>query len=307
MNNRHIDEALELCISSCLKNLQKSNPSLLLTASQLKKSERDSRFLPSIAEAMTSMVMNCNDNEIQEDMLGILRGWKEHTSQESMSIITPALIDLQLSCRSQSTDDLLQKRQQDLHDLEGGGEEKKEAITILDSTNGSMPQQLSKTIESRFRRVIKVVEERKIEQSKKARAEYSHKKKKENTHGEESEASSSCASIEDLDAFIGAADNKLSQTSDATHSVSGKKDSSRVDDDECESLSLNRSDNGLCDLLIDSPSSKSNQCQNCNHSPRLWYDNSKSNNQKVQDEIHDMKSTTITPNSFNDFDGDDWF
>lgn len=43
-------------MTQCLQQLQKTNPSLLLTASELRKAERDARYVPAVALALASIL-----------------------------------------------------------------------------------------------------------------------------------------------------------------------------------------------------------------------------------------------------------
>lgn len=56
MDDADIDAALEVGLDQCLRQLQKSNPSLLLTASQLRKAERDARYVPAVSSAIASVL-----------------------------------------------------------------------------------------------------------------------------------------------------------------------------------------------------------------------------------------------------------
>ena len=46
IGNKAIDDALEIGITQCLQELQKTNPDLLLTAAELRKAECDARYVP---------------------------------------------------------------------------------------------------------------------------------------------------------------------------------------------------------------------------------------------------------------------
>lgn len=50
-----IDNALELGVTKCLQQLQMTNPDLLLTAQELRKAERDTRYVPAVAQALASI------------------------------------------------------------------------------------------------------------------------------------------------------------------------------------------------------------------------------------------------------------
>ena len=69
MNDVAINTALQAGLNACLRSLQKTNPSLLLTAAQLKKTERDVIYIPTLASALSSLILNCNDDDLKEDWL----------------------------------------------------------------------------------------------------------------------------------------------------------------------------------------------------------------------------------------------
>ena len=82
MNDPDIDDALEVGLSSCLRSLQRSNPELLLTANQLKRTERDVRYLPAIAASLASIVKNSSDAEFRSDVYGKVMSWQRDKADE---------------------------------------------------------------------------------------------------------------------------------------------------------------------------------------------------------------------------------
>jgi hypothetical protein len=56
IDNAAIDDALELGVTQCLQLLQTTNPNLLLTASELRKAERDARYVPAVSLALASIL-----------------------------------------------------------------------------------------------------------------------------------------------------------------------------------------------------------------------------------------------------------
>jgi hypothetical protein len=56
MNDKGINDALENGLADCLRSLQQSNPELLLTAHQLKKVERDMKYIPAVTGAIASVL-----------------------------------------------------------------------------------------------------------------------------------------------------------------------------------------------------------------------------------------------------------
>jgi hypothetical protein len=49
-------------MTRCLRQLQTTNPNLLLTASELRVAERDSRYVPAVAEALALILANAVSN-----------------------------------------------------------------------------------------------------------------------------------------------------------------------------------------------------------------------------------------------------
>jgi hypothetical protein len=60
---------------SCLQQLQKTNPNLLLTASELRKAERDARFVPAVSMALASILSNSVTP--RTEMIDNIQSWDE--------------------------------------------------------------------------------------------------------------------------------------------------------------------------------------------------------------------------------------
>lgn len=73
-NSIAIDNALEQGVVACLQQLQKSNPSLLLTANELRLAERDARYVPAVSYAMATILANAKDPS--PTTLNRIRGWR---------------------------------------------------------------------------------------------------------------------------------------------------------------------------------------------------------------------------------------
>lgn len=175
MNEKAIDDALELGISSCLQSLQISNPSLLLDANQLKKTERDVRYIPSVAAALTSMVLNSEDVKVKQNMMSMIKSWRSATaSHDHFPIVS-----------------------QDVHDLDNHSTQ---SDSTLDSINDKeYVMKLEASIASKFSDVMNIIKARKIEETKKTKAEYLRRRKKVAKCSSDSDESSS---VEDLDDFL---------------------------------------------------------------------------------------------------------
>jgi hypothetical protein len=173
LNEKSIDDALELGISSCLQSLQISNPSLLLDANQLKKTERDVRLIPSVAAALTSMVLSCGDVEAKQNMMSMIKCWHTGTaSHDHFPIVS-----------------------QDVHDSDNHSAQNDNTVDFYNDKEYEM--KLEASIASKFIEVMNIIKARKVEGTKKA--EYLRRKKKVakcSSHSDES------SSVEDLDDFL---------------------------------------------------------------------------------------------------------
>lgn len=70
----------------CLRSLQKSNPDLLLTAQQLKITERDTRYIPAVSAAIASVVCKSRRPDLHRSVLRTVQSWslaKELTYNET--------------------------------------------------------------------------------------------------------------------------------------------------------------------------------------------------------------------------------
>ena len=75
MNDKGINDALENGITSCLRSLQRTNPKLLLTAHQLKRVERDLKYVPSVAGAIASVLCRSKQRGLFEHAASVMAGW----------------------------------------------------------------------------------------------------------------------------------------------------------------------------------------------------------------------------------------
>ena len=83
MNNYAIDNALELGLVSCLRSIQKTNPSMLLTTSQLKRTERNVKYIPAVSLALSSLISNCNDACIRNKIMRKIHQWDQGANQSN--------------------------------------------------------------------------------------------------------------------------------------------------------------------------------------------------------------------------------
>lgn len=86
MNDKAIDDALENAFTECLKSLQKTSPGLLLTANQLKRLERDAKYVPAIASAISSVICHSRQRGFHNDSLDIVFGWNNNGNPDARSV-----------------------------------------------------------------------------------------------------------------------------------------------------------------------------------------------------------------------------
>ncbi len=64
-----IDNAIEVALTDCLRKLQASNPTLLLTAGELRVAERDARYIPAVSEALSSILLRSTNAAEVDNLL----------------------------------------------------------------------------------------------------------------------------------------------------------------------------------------------------------------------------------------------
>ena len=77
LNDKGISDALENGVSECLRCLQRSSPGLLLTAQQLKKVERDAKYVPSVAGAIASVLCKSRRRGVYDNAINISSSWDD--------------------------------------------------------------------------------------------------------------------------------------------------------------------------------------------------------------------------------------
>ena len=86
LNDMTIDTAVEAGVVECLQSLQKTNPALLLTPTQLKTTIRDTRYIPSAAAAMACVICKSRDEGFQKHFLKVICSWTAKVPAESHQI-----------------------------------------------------------------------------------------------------------------------------------------------------------------------------------------------------------------------------
>jgi hypothetical protein len=74
-------------MTNCLSQLQKTNPSLLLTPSELRKAERDARYVPAVALALSS-ILTKSVTEPDPTVLDRIQNWKTATPGIPSNVVT---------------------------------------------------------------------------------------------------------------------------------------------------------------------------------------------------------------------------
>lgn len=86
LNHQPIDSTLQLGLRDCLVSLQSTNPTLLLTTTQLRTVEREVRYIPGIASAVSRIVCRSNNKILRRKSLKLFQkqvcGDKEYNEQK---------------------------------------------------------------------------------------------------------------------------------------------------------------------------------------------------------------------------------
>jgi hypothetical protein len=82
-----IDDALEVGVTQCLQQLQKTNPSLLLTASELRRAECDARCVPAASLALASILSKSTLIESRQ-FINRIQGWNGRSGSMPSDIVT---------------------------------------------------------------------------------------------------------------------------------------------------------------------------------------------------------------------------
>jgi hypothetical protein len=103
LNDESIDKALERGITACLRSLQITNPTLLLTSQQLKTTVRDTRYIPSVAAALACIACKSKNTKLQGVILEASNEWEQEDD-------TVAAEDSQVALRVASLGPALERR-----------------------------------------------------------------------------------------------------------------------------------------------------------------------------------------------------
>ena len=91
MNDKGINDAIENSITSCLRSLQRTNPSLLLNAQQLKRVERDSKYVPAVAGAVASVLSHSKRVGLYEHAVNVMSSWDDELRKWNIATFDKAI------------------------------------------------------------------------------------------------------------------------------------------------------------------------------------------------------------------------
>lgn len=251
MNDAGIDDALELGLSSCLRSLQRSNPELLLTANQLKRTERDVRYLPAIAASLSSIIKNSSNAAFRSDVYEKVMSWEAKTATAAPIIEG---IESNLEGNAKAVGDEDKGDDESISSRGSAGSE-----IVLNETMDSLSAiRLATLIEDQLRYCIsdenrqRKKEEEREKKLEARRQKQAKKKKKKTKNGPEGKANSVDISDGDdtnidLDDLLleGTADDEdmeSSQQSDDASTSSHETRTPRSDDDSDEDHSSTQND-----------------------------------------------------------------
>ena len=86
MNDKSINDAIENAVTDCLRSLQIQNPHLLLTAYQLKKVERDVKYAPLAAGAISSILSRSRNQGLYRNTLNAASRWDDEVRKLGISL-----------------------------------------------------------------------------------------------------------------------------------------------------------------------------------------------------------------------------
>ena len=126
LNHTKIETALQLGLRECLRSLQKTNPTLLLTPSQLRSAVREIQYIPTTAMAISRILSTPSDTKLQEKCLDYIKGWKSQQNDEeqqqndissgnelqesSLSTLIEQRIHLAITCKEKIIEETKRKR-----------------------------------------------------------------------------------------------------------------------------------------------------------------------------------------------------
>ena len=84
LNHAKIDAALQLGLRDCLRSLQRTNPELLLTPTQLRSAVREIRYIPATATAITRILCTQSDTELQARCIDYIRAWRRKQNDSAL-------------------------------------------------------------------------------------------------------------------------------------------------------------------------------------------------------------------------------
>jgi len=99
IDSKPLKEALTEGVTKCLQQLQKTNPCLLLSATDLKKAERDAIHIPAVAASLASILTKAGPNS--QESLDTILAW--NTSRQTIPALSERIaaeeLTRSLECR----------------------------------------------------------------------------------------------------------------------------------------------------------------------------------------------------------------
>lgn len=203
----------------CLRSIQKTNPSLWLTAHQLKKAERDAQYVPAVASSLASIISRSTDSDFRESMTKMIRRFggsgmnnSDNSDEESLGEdIEAGSMVSRSSHNSNQSDEVGGGEQQ-------GGKTPQTANRDNPQDNPLLIRELGETLEARLRKVVLAHDEppKKSIRTKRAKVE------NDDTEGNDSDDNQSHKSESSLVSYDFSAQSEESPARTATTPLTPK-------------------------------------------------------------------------------------
>ena len=150
-DNKAIDQALEIGLKTCIRQLQKSNPALFLSTKEMKKVERDVHHIPMSCHAIASILSQSN-LQISRESKEIIHSWGTNdkdgdTGECSDHVVSKRDGVVDVASRQQAEVDVLSKLLESKVQLIIAADEKKKSARQAASRTKSRPKNKKQTID----------------------------------------------------------------------------------------------------------------------------------------------------------------
>ena len=193
-----IDKALEVAVMECLRSIQKTNPSLWLTAHQLKKAERDAQYVPAVASSLASIISRSTDSDFRKSMMKMIRrfdgsGMDNNDNSDEESLGEDSEVGSTVSRSSQNSN---QSNTVESGEQESVTQQTGKINNPQDSQH--LIRELGESLEARLRKVVLAHDEppKKSKSSKRARIEDDDAGGSDNDDNQSQESGSSLVSYD---------------------------------------------------------------------------------------------------------------